>query len=327
MTKSKKSAASTHWSADPRTALRVGQGIDLSALDRASTPGWQGDEDAAVAWTQQITPLLSELQERLFAASRAGGSRRILLVIQGLDTAGKGGIARHVMGLVDPQGVRLTAFKAPTAEERAHDFLWRIRKAVPEAGMIGMWDRSHYEDLLVPLVSGDLDEQAMADRIAQIHEFERELIAQGTTIIKVALLISHTEQGRRLLERVDRPDKHWKYSPGDMDVRDQWEDYQAAYQRVLEETSFPEAPWHVIPADHKWYARLSVTCLLAQALADLDLPWPQARFDVEAERQRVRASLEQGALADYDQARRAKQGKVAKRARAMEAAIEALPGR
>ena len=288
------------WSTDPRQALRVGTEFHLAAVDRAATPGWDGGEKEARRYTAAVTPLLSDLQERLFAASKAGSSRRLLVVVQGLDTAGKGGIARHVMGLVDPQGVALTAFKRPTEEEARHDFLWRIRRAVPGPGMIGMFDRSHYEDILVPGANGQLDQAAFDERVDQVRGFEQELVDSGTSVIKVALMVSYEEQGRRLLERLDRPDKHWKYSAGDMGVRGQWFDYQSVYQRMLPATSFDVAPWHVVPADNKWYARLAVTEMLLRTLAETEVTWPEASFDVEAERIRVRATLSAEALAAYD---------------------------
>lgn len=288
------------WSADPREALSVGREFHLAAVDRGATPGWKGDEKDARRYARALTPLLSDLQERLFAASKAGSQQRVLVVVQGLDTAGKGGIARHVMGLVDPQGVALTAFKKPTEEEASHDFLWRIRRAVPGPGMIGMFDRSHYEDILVPGANGQLDQGAFDWRVDQIRGFEQELADSGTALIKVALMVSYEEQGRRLLERLDHSDKHWKYSPGDMDVRGQWFDYQSIYQRMLPATSFEFAPWHVVPADNKWYARLSVTEMLLRTLAEMEVTWPEATFDVEAERARVRATMSSSALSDYD---------------------------
>ncbi|MDO4243234.1 MAG: polyphosphate kinase 2 family protein [Actinomyces sp.] len=327
---SRKNAASTGshqrqaWDVDPRQALRVGPDLQLASLDQASTPGWTGGEERALAYTSSITPLLASLQERLFAAATEGSPRRLLVVAQGLDTAGKGGLARHVMGLVDPQGVRLTAFKAPTAEERSHDFLWRIRKAVPPAGIIGFFDRSHYEDILVPSVSGQLDDASLTARIEQIHDFERELMAAGTAVIKVALMISYDEQGLRLLERVDRPDKHWKYATSDMDTREKWFDYHAVYQRMLRATSFDDAPWYVIPADRKWYARLAVTELVLRTLAELEISWPEAHFDVEAERARVRATISAGALARYDERLASRLDRVAGRIAAVDDAARSL---
>ncbi|WP_211260116.1 PPK2 family polyphosphate kinase [Actinomyces radicidentis] len=312
------------WSEDPREALRVGPDFHLASIDRASTPGWDGDEDDAVAYQTAIAPLLATLQERLFAASKEGSTKRVLIVAQGLDTAGKGGIARHVIGLVGPQGVELTAFKAPTEEEKEHDFLWRIRKAVPDAGYIGYFDRSHYEDILVPGANGQLDDAAFDERVEQIRAFEHELVQSGTAIIKIALMVSYEEQGLRLLERVDRPDKHWKYSTNDMSVRGQWFDYQAIYQRMLTATSFDEAPWHLVPADNKWYSRVAVTEMLLRTLADLDIPWPEGKFDVDAERERVRATISDEALASYDKKLTAKLAKVSGRIAAVDEAAKEI---
>lgn len=312
------------WQADPRELLRVGPHFQLASLDHRATPGWAGDERDAAAYTASITPLLATLQERLFAAAGEGSARRVLVIAQGLDTAGKGGLARHVMGLVDPQGVRLTAFKAPTAEERSHDFLWRIRKAVPDPGYIGFFDRSQYEDILVPGAAGTLDDDGFTWLTGQIHAFERELIDAGTAILKVALMVSYDEQGLRLLERVDRPDKHWKYQDSDMVTRAKWFDYLSIYQRTLTATSFEEAPWYVVPADNKWYARLAVTEMLLRTLAEMEVPWPGAHFDVEAERDRVRTTISPAALTRYDARIGPKLDKVTSRIAAVDRAAKAL---
>lgn len=317
-------SGTSRWVADPRETLKATSSLNLASLDRAATPGWVGSEADARAYVAAVTPLLATLQERLFAAAKEGSSKRVLVVAQGLDTAGKGGIARHVMGLVDPQGVHLTAFKAPTEEERRHGFLWRIRKAVPTPGLIGFFDRSHYEDILVPGANGHLDQQGFTQRVETIHGFERELVTQGTAIIKIALMVSYQEQGLRLLARVDRPDKHWKYSSGDMGVRSQWFAYQSIYERTLAATSFAEAPWHVIPADNKWFARLAVTELLLRTLADLDVKWPRAHFDVEVERERIRATIPPADLARYDAQRPQKLERVTRRIAQVDAAATYL---
>jgi PPK2 family polyphosphate:nucleotide phosphotransferase len=210
-----------------------------------------------------------------------------LLVLQGMDTSGKGGIVRHVLGAVDPQGVAMTAFKAPTAEERAKGFLWRIRRALPDAGYIGVFVRSHYEDVLVVRVRGLVPRATWQRRYATINAFEKSLVAKGTTVVKVMLHISKEEQRDRLAERLERPDKHWKYNPRDIDERRLWSDYAEAYQVALTRTSTDPAPWFVVPADHKWYARWAVQQLLLDHLRDLDPQWPEADFDVEAEKERL----------------------------------------
>lgn len=287
MGKKKKSTSSAGWSGDPSELLRVGPDFDLASFDRAGTPGWEGDKDAGEQFMAQRGDELSDLQERLFADGRSGGTRSVLLLLQGIDTAGKGGIVRHVIGMVDPQGVALASFGVPTAEEREHHHLWRIRKELPEPGKIGVFDRSHYEQVLVVKV----DELEPADvnetRYDECVEFDRTIVESGTTLIKVAMMVSHAEQGERLQERLERPDKWWKYNPGDVDVREEWDDYQAAYAEMLARTSVPEAPWYVIPADRKWYARLAVTELLHGALTDLDLGWPAADFDPKVELERL----------------------------------------
>ncbi|SOC51239.1 PPK2 family polyphosphate kinase [Ornithinimicrobium cerasi] len=268
-------------------ALRVGEGFVLAGVDPRSTPAFDGDKEAGKAALAAADEELDHLQEQLFAMSRAGGSRRVLLVIQGMDTSGKGGIMRHVVGSVDPQGVELTAFKQPTAEERRHPFLWRIRRALPGPGMIGVFDRSHYEDVLVVRVHDLVPPAQWKRRYGTINTFEKGLVEDDVTLVKVMLHISPDEQKARLQERLDRPDKHWKYNPGDLDERARWDDYQEAYQALLERCSPEHAPWYVVPADRKWYARLAVQQLLLEHLRGLDLRWPAADFDVEGEKERL----------------------------------------
>jgi PPK2 family polyphosphate:nucleotide phosphotransferase len=270
--------------------LSVGAGRRLADVDPASTPGFDGDKaDGAAALVEGVGEL-SGLQERLWAASRSGDTRRVLLVVQGMDTSGKGGIMRHVVGAVDPQGVRHTAFKAPTDEERAHDFLWRIRRALPQPGELGVFDRSHYEDVLVVRVHDLVPRAVWQRRYAAINRFEASLAKAGTRLVKVMLHISKDEQKARLAERLDRPDKYWKYNPRDVDERGHWDAYQEAYQVALSRCSTPAAPWHVVPADRKWYARWAVQQLLLDALAELDPRWPAPSFDVDTEKARLAAT-------------------------------------
>ncbi|QOD93440.1 MULTISPECIES: PPK2 family polyphosphate kinase [Microcella] len=267
--------------------LRAPADVRLRDIDTRSTPGFDGDKaDGEKALADGVDEL-STLQERLHAASTAGETRRVLLVIQAMDTAGKGGIVRHVIGSVDPQGVQLAAFKRPTEEELSHHFLWRVEKQLPAVGKIGVFDRSHYEDVLI----GRVRELAPADEIEQryddITEFERRVADSGTSIVKVMLHISKDEQQERLAERLDRPDKHWKYNPGDIDERMLWAEYERAYELAIQRTDADHAPWFIVPADRKWYARLAVQTLLLSALRDLDPQWPTADFDVELEKQRL----------------------------------------
>ena len=268
-------------------ALRAGEGFDLAVLDPRSTPGFDGDKAAGEAALAGLGDRLAELQERLYAESRGGGTRSVLLLIQGMDTSGKGGIMRHVVGAFDPQGVEITSFKAPTDEEKKHPFLWRIRKALPVPGDIGVFDRSHYEDVLIVRVHDLVPRSQWSRRYAQINDFEATVAESGTTIVKVMLHISSDEQKARLAERLERPDKHWKFNPGDLDERAHWADYQEAYQAAIEKCSTEVAPWFVVPADRKWYARLAVTNLVLEHLEALDPQWPKADFDVEAEKRRL----------------------------------------
>ena len=223
--------------------LRAAAGFDLAAVDPAGTPGFTGGKADGIRALKAHDEKLDRLQELLFANGVSGDRRRLLLVLQAMDTAGKGGIVKHVIGSVDPQGVHLAAFKAPTEVEKSHDFLWRIRKQLPPPGKIGVFDRSHYEDVLVARVRELAPPEVIEERYGQIVDFERELVADGITVIKVMLHISYEEQGRRLEARLDRPDKHWKYHPSDVDEREFWPLYQEAYQVAITRTSTDSAPW------------------------------------------------------------------------------------
>ncbi|GAB3595317.1 hypothetical protein GCM10027408_00970 [Microbacterium tumbae] len=279
------------WTDEASETLRVREGFRLDDVDPESTPGYEGDKAQGETDLAAGLEALGDLQERLFAASRTGAARdSVLLVLQAMDSAGKGGIVRHVVGGVDPQGIALTAFKAPTDEERAHDFLWRIARRLPEPGLIGVFDRSHYEDVLIGRVRSLAEPAEIERRYAAIEEFEAGIVAGGTRIVKVMLHISPEEQKERLMERLDRPDKHWKYNPGDVDERMLWPAYMDAYQAVLDRTSTDAAPWHVVPANRKWYARLAVQELLLHALERIDPQWPAADFDVAAEKKRLAAT-------------------------------------
>lgn len=270
--------------------LRVGKGFDLSDVDPSGTPGFDGDKKAGEVRLAEHSAKLGDLQERLYAESKGGGKRAILLVVQGMDTSGKGGIMRHVVGAVDPQGIEYRAFKAPTDEERQHDFLWRIRNALPGPGMVGVFDRSQYEDVLIVRVHDLVPRDQWMKRYALINAFEREVVASGTTIVKVMLHISKDEQKARLGERLADPTKHYKYNPGDITERGSWDDYMAAYQAALTKCSTVVAPWFVVPANRKWYARLAVQQLLLEHLQEMNPQWPSGNFDVAIEERRLAES-------------------------------------
>jgi PPK2 family polyphosphate:nucleotide phosphotransferase len=271
--------------------LPIGQ-VDMTAFDPAATPGFPGDKQDAATITEALAPELSDLQERLFAVARVKEttSQKILIVLQGMDTSGKGGVIRHAIGMVDPQGVKIKAFKAPTEEERAHHYLWRIERELPPAGLIGIFDRSHYEDVLVVRVHNLVEESVWGQRYGEINTWEDDLVERGMVLIKCFLNISSTEQKDRLLARLDDPTKHWKYNPGDVDERAKWPAYMQAYQAVLERCNTKRAPWYVIPSDRKWYRNWAVAQLLLEHLRALDLTWPVAEFDVEQEKARVAGS-------------------------------------
>ncbi|MDR1213036.1 MAG: polyphosphate kinase 2 family protein [Propionibacteriaceae bacterium] len=276
-----------------RQALRFRPGQSLSDLDPAATPGYPGRGKAdADELTDLIRPALDQWQERLFADGKERGpaAGSVLVVLQGLDTAGKGGIVRHVFGLVDPQGLHLASFKQPTPEELSHHFLWRIRRQLPGPGLIGVFDRSHYEDVLVVRVDELIPAEQVDRRYEEINRFEADLQASGVRLVKCFLNISPQEQKERLLARLTDPAKWWKYSTNDIKVRAKWPAYQEAYQVALDRCGPAAAPWYVIPSDRKWYRNWAVAMLLLEELDDLAPTWPAPDYDVAAELARVRSS-------------------------------------
>ena len=271
-----------------RAALRTPPApVALSRFDPRATPLAPGSKertrDVMLAEGQRI----AELQERLYAEGVTGGRRRVLLVLQGVDTSGKGGVVRHVVSVVQPQGVQYTAFKRPTEEELRHGFLWRVRRAAPPPGMLGVFDRSHYEDVLAGAVRGLASTTVIERRYRDIVRFERELAEDGVTIVKCFLHISPWEQKERLLARLDDSAKRWKFDPGDVDDRALWHAYQHAYETVLERTDSDLAPWYVVPSDRKWYRNWAVGRLLLETLDDLDPRLPEPTYDVAEQRDRL----------------------------------------
>jgi len=229
---------------------------------------------------------LMQLQERLYAE----GTRSVLLVLQGMDTSGKDGTISHVIGAVNPQGVRITGFKAPTAEELSHDFLWRIRKALPLPREIGIFNRSHYEDVLIVRVKDLVPEAVWSKRYNEINRFEREVTRSGTTIVKICLYISFDEQRKRLITRLMDPTKRWKFNPRDLEERARWADYQVAYDAALFRCSTATAPWYVVPANKKWYRNWAITRILIETLTELDPQYPESDLDVPALMERLASS-------------------------------------
>jgi len=278
------------WSHQPHIHLRFRAGDKVADIDAESTPGFTGSKSDAPKLMAERNERFAGLQEMLYANSLSGDDRSVLLVLQGMDTAGKGGIVKHVAGAGNPQGIQYKSFGKPTPEELSHHYLWRINKALPAAGHIGVFDRSHYEDVLIVRVHDMVPPAVWGARYDEINAFEKELVDAGTTIVKVAMFVSLDEQKRRLAERLDRPDKYWKYNPADIDERLKWPQYQEAYQAVLDKTSTEYAPWYIVPCNRKWYSRLAVLELMIEALKSLDLQWPPADFDVETEKKRVAES-------------------------------------
>lgn len=267
--------------------------------DPAFTAGYL-DKESATEQLQQDIQELARLQDRLYAA----GKQAVLLVIQAMDAAGKDGAVKHVMSGVNPQGTRVHSFKQPSAEELAHDFLWRCNDKLPERGSIGIFNRSYYEEVLVVRVHPELlghqgidpanakDKAFWTGRFDSINQWEKHLVANGVRIIKVFLHLSRGEQKKRLLERLDNPEKNWKFSMADVAERQHWDDYMAAYQHMLEKTSTEWAPWYVVPADNKWFSRLMVSSLLVQTLRDIDPHYPVLSAEQLAQLDQARVALD-----------------------------------
>ena len=257
---------------DLMKSFRVKGKCNLAKFDPSATPFSTGSEEDQRAKLGALADELDQLQDLL----HANGGPKLLLVLQGTDTSGKDGAIRWVFSRTSPLGVRVASYKAPTEEEKARDFLWRCHAQVPRAGELMVWNRSHYEDVLVPVVNKWIDKDQTAQRYQQINQFESLLSDSGTTVLKCMLHISAEEQRKRLQDRVDDPAKHWKFSLGDLDVRKQWGEYTKAYEKALSATSTSAAPWYVVPADDKLHRNLMIAHLLVQALKGLKLKPPKA---------------------------------------------------
>ena len=261
---------------DLRDALRVkpGSQVHLSKQDPKATFGW--DKAGGEPELERQLARLADLQDRFWAEAK----RSVLVVLQGIDAAGKDGTINKVMEAFNPQGCPVTSFKVPSTEELAHDYLWRIHKAVPRKGEIGIFNRSHYEDVLVVRVHGLVPKAVWSKRYEQINAFERHLVDNGTTIVKFFLSIDRDEQRQRFQDRFDDPTKRWKFSMGDLEERKRWDEYQAAFDEALSKTSTEHAPWHVIPANRNWFRNLTVATILADSIADLEPAYPPVAEDV-----------------------------------------------
>ncbi len=270
-------AANEHEEHAKRWRVEPGSTFRLADIDTDSKAGAPGNKGTTTKVVDGLVAQLGEWQTRLWAE----GSRSLLMVLQAMDAGGKDGTIRKVFTGVNPQGVRVASFKAPTTEELAHDFLWRVHKQVPEHGEMGVFNRSHYEDVLVVRVNELVPEPVWRARFDQIREFEAMLTASGTTVVKFFLHVSKDEQAVRLQERLDDPAKHWKFAAADLEVRKRWDDYQAAYEEAIRETSTDDAPWYVIPADRKWYRNWAVLQVLLATMARLDPQFPPEEDGLE----------------------------------------------
>lgn len=265
-------------SIDP-TAFRVapGKGVTLSAWPTRTTNGFDGGKEAALAVLPDLNARLGELQQMLYAQGR----HKVLVVLQGMDTSGKDGTIKHVFRTINPLGVKVANFKRPNDVELAHDYLWRIHEHTPRNGRLVIFNRSHYEDVLVVRVHDLVPEPVWRRRYDHIRHFEQMLADEGTIVIKIFLHISKDEQKRRLQERLDNPAKHWKFEHGDISERAHWDDYTAAYEEAIAATSTEFAPWYVVPADRKWYRNLVVSRVLIDALERLDMHYPEPVAGIE----------------------------------------------
>jgi PPK2 family polyphosphate:nucleotide phosphotransferase len=258
-------------------SLTVKPGDKIRLADFKSDHTGKQTKESVAEETAKYIAEMSVLADRLYAEKR----RSLLLVLQGMDTSGKDGTIRHVLTGVSPLACQIMAFKQPGAEELDHDFLWRIHQHVPARGCIGIFNRSHYEDVLVVRVLNLVPKEVWKERYDQINEFEKLLTETGTRIVKVCLLIGKDEQKRRLQERLDDPHKRWKFSKGDLVVRKQWDEYQDAYDSALTKCNTDYAPWYVVPADNKWYRNYVVSKLLRDTLAEMDPQYPPAEPDLD----------------------------------------------
>ena len=263
-----------------RYRIEPGSDFRLSSIDPGERLSFEGKKALGKEYLEELTGRLRTLQELLYAQGR----HRVLVVLQAMDTGGKDGVIRHVFRSVNPQGVKVASFKAPSSRELAHDYLWRIHRETPARGEIRIFNRSHYEDVLVVRVRNLVPPEVWERRYDHIRDFERMLADEGTIILKFFLHISKDEQARRLQARLDDPEKHWKFSAADLEERKLWDDYQEAFQVALTRTSTPWAPWYAIPANSKWYRNLVVARVLVETLERLEMRFPESSLDLQGVR-------------------------------------------
>ena len=267
------------WSLPPAQLLRFHSHTHLVDIDAGSKPGFDGDQEAGERFIADSSSEIANYQRLMYANGIHGDTHRVLIVLQGMDASGKGGIVRHVFSQVDPMGIHYHGFGKPSEEDLAHDYLWRIRRELPSNGWISIFDRSQYEDIVMPRITGSLPEETWRARFGQINDFEAELAGSGCAIIKIFLVSSRQAQRQHFLRRLDDPTRYWKFDPSDLEARDRWDDYMAAWQEVFERTSTSIAPWYLIPADKRWYSRMVVSELLRTTMKNFNQTWPPLDAD------------------------------------------------
>ena len=267
------------WSLPPAQLLRFHSHTHLVDIDAGSKPGFDGDQEAGERFIADSSSEIANYQRLMYANGIHGDTHRVLIVLQGMDASGKGGIVRHVFSQVDPMGIHYHGFGKPSEEDLAHDYLWRIRRELPSNGWISIFDRSQYEDIVMPRITGSLPEETWRARYGQINDFEAELAGSGCAIIKIFLVSSRQAQRQHFLRRLDDPTRYWKFDPSDLEARDRWDDYMAAWQEVFERTSTSIAPWYLIPADKRWYSRMVVSELLRTTMKNFTQTWPPLDAD------------------------------------------------
>ena len=267
------------WSLPPAQLLRFHSHTHLVDIDAGSKPGFDGDQEAGERFIADSSSEIANYQRLMYANGIHGDTHRVLIVLQGMDASGKGGIVRHVFSQVDPMGIHYHGFGKPSEEDLAHDYLWRIRRELPSNGWISIFDRSQYEDIVMPRITGSLPEETWRARYGQINDFEAELAGSGCAIIKIFLVSSRQAQRQHFLRRLDDPTRYWKFDPSDLEARDRWDDYMAAWQEVFERTSTSIAPWYLIPADKRWYSRMFVSELLRTTMKNFNQTWPPLDAD------------------------------------------------
>ena len=283
------------WSMPPAQRLMFHPGVDLAETadgQSGATPGFDGDRYDAERFISLSSSEIARYQRLLYANGVKGSNRRLLIVLQGMDASGKGGIVRHVFRQGDPMGIHYHGFGKPTEEETSHGFLWRVERELPDPGWIGVFDRSHYEDIVMPHVYGTLPEDVWRARYDLVNEFERSLVADGCAVVKIFLVVGREEQRRHFLGRLDDPTKRWKFDASDLDARDRWDDYMVAWQEVFERTSTTAAPWYLVPADNRWYSRAVVSELLRTTLKNMNMIWPPLASNVDPAEARRRLAAD-----------------------------------